>query len=85
MDRAPALPIVKKRSNRFRQGAFNLNDQLRSWWTYSVDEDTLLVIVEYKSKIATEAIATGLKIDISTVFRHLKKLMSKKNCLLWQV
>lgn len=63
--------------SRLRQGDFN---QKRSTKRISeVDEDALLAIVENKPKISKEDIAKTLEIDISNVFRYLKRLEFCKN------
>lgn len=67
----------KKRFDRSRQCDFNFIDQPRSWRTFDVNEETLLAIVENKTKVLTKEIANSVEIDISTDICHLWKFGSK--------
>lgn len=53
---------------------FNLIDQSWPEQTSDVREYTLLPIVDYKTKISTKNSAWRSTVDISTVFRRLKKI-----------
>ena len=74
LDRAPALRTVKKWFGRFRNGDFNMDDQLRSGRPSAIDDDIVSALVENNPRITTEEIAERMNIDNSSAFRHLKKL-----------
>lgn len=78
LDHSPTLWRVKKKLGRFLQGDFSLNGHPHSGLTSDVDECHLLAILEYKLRMSMEEIAKGLKMAISTDFRHLMRLGFKK-------
>lgn len=73
-DRAPAIRAVKKWFVKFRHSDFHLDDQPRSGRPSVTDDDIVRNLVQNSSRISTEEIAEKLNIDISTAFRHLKKI-----------
>lgn len=80
LDRGPALRSVEDWFSRLHQSYFKLHDQR----AFCVDKRQrfAFAMVENKLKPSTEEIAKSLKIDISIVFCHLKKLGSLQNATL---
>lgn len=53
--------------------------------TSEVDENAQFAIVGNKPKVSTKEIAKSFKIGLSSFFRHLKKLVFKKNGRCWNI
>lgn len=74
LNAAPSLRTIKNWFKKFRAGEFCLEDHPRSGRPSVIDDDVVCALLKNNSRLSTEEIAESLGVDISTVFRHLKKL-----------
>lgn len=73
-DDGPSIVTIKRWFAKFRRGDFDLSNKAKSGRLSNISDDFVDKILKENPRISTLEVAVKLNCNISTAFRHIKKL-----------